>query len=60
MDLDMELSLVRWGWGGQGVQSCSAKPFGPQLFSLSQSPSSLPSCFLGFSHAVAALGSREG
>ena len=27
---------------GVGVEGCSAKPFSPPLFSLSQSPSSLP------------------
>lgn len=32
MDLDMELSLVRWG-RGQGFGSCWAKPFSPWLFS---------------------------
>lgn len=70
MDLDMELSLVRWGWGGQedklhlGVAEQSPLVHG---CSLSPNPSSpphssapLPSCFLGFSLADAALGSREG
>ena len=29
MDLDMELSLVKWGWGGLGIRGCWDKPFGP-------------------------------
>lgn len=43
-----------------GVEGCSAKPFSPHCSPSAKAPAPFTSCFLGFSSAVAALGSREG
>lgn len=63
MDLDMELSLVRWGWGGwRGwvLRVAQPSPLVHHCSPSAKAPAPFPSCFLGFSSAVAALGSREG